>query len=54
MDRSSEMYCPSLEADFYNLVNSAGETLVVAKFGANWCEPSQDLNAELEALASQR
>jgi thioredoxin-like negative regulator of GroEL len=54
MDRSSDMYCPSLEADFHNLVNSAGETLVVAKFGADWCEPSHDLNAELEALASQR
>lgn len=48
------MYCPSLEADFQNLVNSAGETLVVAKFGADRSEPSNDLNAELEALASQR
>ena len=48
------MQHPNNEAEFQKLVNSAGDKLVVAKFGADWCEPSNDLNAELEAIASQR
>jgi len=48
------MQHPQNEAEFQKLVNSAGDKLVVAKFGADWCPPCRALAPELEKLASQR